>query len=47
MNRTFTLTDGSTEGFYTISEINDSILEFYTWSEFSENYLKIHCEKAE
>lgn len=46
-NRTFTITDGSTEVTYTISEINDSILEFYAWSEFSENYLKIHCEKAE
>lgn len=46
-NRTFTITDGSTEATYTISEINDSILEFYSWSEFSENYLKIHCEKAE
>lgn len=45
-SRVFVISDGTTESTYTIWDISDTCLEFYAYSDFSENYLKINCRKV-
>ena len=46
-NMTFTITDGTSEGIYTIYSINNSQLEFYSFFDFSQEYIRPHCERVE
>ncbi len=45
-NKIFILSDGTTESTYTIWDINDTSLQFYAYSDFSGNYVKINCRKV-
>ena len=43
---TFTISDGNQEGEYTIFTVDGENFEFYSYTEFTEDYSKIVCTKA-